>query len=106
MGNQPRLQLSLFERAHSTAFRAWLSENPHVWSLFVRFSLQAIAAGHQHYSADAICHRIRWHVDVDTVDKTGFKLNNNHVAYLARRFEQKYPQHAGFFRMRKQKEMR
>jgi hypothetical protein len=101
--NEPRLQLSLFARASSTAFDQWLRDNPHMWELFERYTLKVIEAGHKHYSADAICHRIRWHVQVDTQDASGFKINNNHVAYLARRFERRHPQYVGFFRMRERK---
>lgn len=101
--NKPRLQLSLFERAHQAAFEAWLRDNPRMWDLFVGFTQRVIAAGFRHYSADAICHRIRWHVDVEVIDPGGWKINNNHVAYLARRFEKFYPQHAGFFRLRERR---
>jgi hypothetical protein len=96
-------QLVLFARAHASAFQQWLTDNPRVWELFVAFTQQAIGAGFAHYSADAICHRIRWHVQIETRDDSGWKINNNHVAYLARRYEQIYPQHAGFFRMREQR---
>lgn len=96
-------QLSFYERAHEASFRQWLNENPNMWTLFVRFTQAVIASGHAHYSADAICHRIRWHVHVETRDPAGFKINNNHVAFLARRFEAVYPEHAGFFRMREQR---
>lgn len=97
------LQLSLFERAHRAAFELWLNDNPNVWRLFESFTFAAIKAGRTHYSADAICHRIRWHVDVETRDASGFKVNNNHVAFLARRFEQLHPQHARFFKTRVQR---
>lgn len=95
--------LAFYARAHSYAFRQWLADNPRVWELFVAYTQQVMAAGYAHYSADAICHRIRWHVQVETRDVSGFKVNNNHVAYLARRYEQVYPQHAGFFRKREQR---
>lgn len=93
----------VLEPASVEAFQRWLRSNPHVWLLFVKFTHDVIAAGHTHYSADAICHRIRWHVDVETRDGSGFKINNNHTSFLARRFERQHPEHAGFFRMREQK---
>lgn len=100
-----QLALSLREQPSKTSqFRQWLQDNPHVWTLFVEFTRRAISAGHKHYSADAICHRIRWHVDIETRDSTGFKINNNYTAYLARRYERLYPQHAGFFRLREQRD--
>lgn len=96
-------QLSLFARAHELRFEAWLANNPEVWRLFERFAFEVIAAGHDRYSADAICHRIRWHVQVETRDHDGWKVNNNHVAYLARRFARVHPEYEGFFQKREQK---
>lgn len=96
------LQLSLFERAHRAVFEQWLRENPEVWRLFVQFTFAVIRTGRTHYSADAICHRIRWHADVEARGDS-WKINNNHVAFLARRFEEEHPAHAGFFKMRVQR---
>jgi hypothetical protein len=59
--------------------------NPHVWELFERFAFEAIEAGHETLSASLICERIRWETTVVTTD-TEFKLNNNHRAYYARKF--------------------
>lgn len=100
MAAQAARQLALFGSAREAAFRAWLRDNPRIWELFVKFSFAVMQAGHRHYSADAICHRIRWHVQIDIKDASGFKINNDHVAFLARRFAEVYPEHAGFFRMR------
>lgn len=95
-------QLNLFDRTSKRRFDAWLAANPHVWELFALYSNEAIRAGHEHYSADAIVHRIRWHVSVETRGDE-FKINNNYVAFLARMFADCFPQHAGFFRMRTQR---
>lgn len=73
--------------------------NPRVYDLFKRFTFQVIRAGHQHYSADAVCHRIRWHTSVET-QGDDFKINNNYAAYYARLFMVEHPQHDGFFRTR------
>jgi hypothetical protein len=102
----PTQQLSLLSRYEARTleqrWRAWIAENEHVYRLFVRFTLEAIAAGHQHYSADAIVHRIRWHTGVETRGDE-FKINNNHVAFMARRFAAEHPAHGSFFRKREQK---
>lgn len=81
------------------AARAFVEENPRVWALFVRFTFELIRAGREHYSADAVFHRIRWHTAIETNDDE-FKVNNNHVACFARWFDATYPEHVGFFRMR------
>lgn len=80
-------------------------DNPKVYELFERFTFAVIKAGHKTYSADAICHRIRWWRDVETraAESDGsdkFKINNNYVAYYARLFMYRNPSHAGFFRVR------
>lgn len=84
------------------AFRRFHVDNPHVWTLFERFALQVIARGFENYSADAIFHRIRWHIDIETTD-AACKLNNNFTPYYARLFHRRHPEHSGFFRNRVQK---
>ncbi len=73
--------------------------NPSVWILFSQYAHQMIASGREHYSANAIFERVRWHVDIETRGDP-FKLNNNFRAHYARLFMDVYPQHAGFFRTR------
>lgn len=75
-------------------------KNPLVWDLFEKFTLEVIKSGHLHYSADAIIHRVRWETDVVANKKSDFRINNNFVAYYARRFLRKHPKHRGFFRTR------
>lgn len=81
------------------AFEAFHAENPEVYRLFSRFSFDAASAGHRHYSADAIMHRVRWHTGVETTNHA-FKINNNLVAYYARHFMNRNPHMRGFFHTR------
>lgn len=80
-------------------FAKFHADNPIVWELFVKFTLQLIDAKFKHYSADAVLHRIRWTVDVE-IKGGEFKINNNHSSRYARLFHKTFPQYAGFFRMR------
>lgn len=80
-------------------FLKFHTDNPIVWELFTKFTLRLIERGFKHYSADAICHRIRWEVDVEIKDGE-FKLNNNYTSRYARLFHKTFPQYAGFFRNR------
>lgn len=80
-------------------FRAYDAENPRVYELFRRFATEALLAGHEHFSADAICHRIRWETAVVTRGEL-FKLNNNYVAFYARKLMEEDSRFAGFFRLR------
>jgi|TARA_R110000782_G_scaffold624_2_gene2080 hypothetical protein len=77
------------------------AENPNVRNLFIRFSLELIERGFSNYSAQAIMERIRWETDEADVDgKSTFKINNNYVAWYARKFMEAYYEHDGFFRTR------
>lgn len=79
-------------------------EHPKVWELFVQFTFELIDRGFKHYSAQhGVFARIRWETDQADVDgRSMFKLNNNYSPFYARRFMKMYPQHNGFFRVRKQ----
>lgn len=87
-------------------FEAFDAANPRVWELFCQFTENVLAAGHAHYSADAILHRIRWHTDVETrqsgrsPDGHELKLNNNFAAFYARKWAAQNPERKDFFRMR------
>jgi len=82
-------------------FLAFHRENPHVWELFEHFAQRARRSGRGRYSADAICHRIRWELEIETRSEDGLRLNDHHSAYYARLYMAKYPAAAGFFRTRK-----
>ncbi len=84
----PAAQFALFDR-----------ENPQVWRWFLEFTESAILAGHEHLSADMIMHRVRWETSVKT--RGTFKINNNLVAFYARKYAENNPVHRDFFRFRK-----
>ena len=80
-------------------FEAYIADHPETWRLFVRFTLELIAAGRQHYSADAVLHRIRWHTAIERGDD-GFKVNNDFSRPLSEKWAREFPEHAEFFRRR------
>jgi len=82
------------------AFDQYHAANPLVYELFRKFALMAKAAGHSHYSARAIYHRMRWHVDIETRGDE-FKLNNNYSSRYARLLIREHPEFDGFFETRK-----
>jgi len=96
---QPHLTFDTRAEQIRRAFEAFHTANPHVWKLFEQFALETIFAGHKHFSADSICHRIRWETDVVTRGST-LKINDHFTAYYARMFHAAHPEHAGFFRNR------
>ncbi len=80
----------------------WHCENAGVYQAFERFTFEAIQAGRKYYSAWDVVSRIRWHLDIDTKGDE-FKINNNFIAYYARLFMARHPEHVGFFRIRELK---
>ncbi len=84
-------------------FKTFIEANPHVFRLFQRFAHHLRAKGHNRYSADAILHRIRWHMNVD-VKPTGstdeFKINDHYSSRLARLLIERDPTYEGFFELR------
>lgn len=89
----------LDDRSIRAAFDRFHADNPHVWTLFEKFALEAIARGRGKFGAKAIFERLRWYSIVET-DGEPWRLNNNYTAYYARLFESRHPEHAGFFEMR------
>ena len=81
----------------------WHKKNPEVWLKFEEYTLQAIASGRKHYSQWAIINRIRWNTEIETSGGT-FKISNDYIAFYARLFHARYPEHNGFFRLKPFKE--
>ena len=97
-------QLSLFTASRADQmfekFEEYFLDNPQIWELFVRFALVVAESGRTHYSARAIFHRIRWHVEIETQAEDNFKIGNNHSPYYSRLFHLAYPEYDGLFRNR------
>lgn len=74
--------------------------NPQVYELFKRFTFEKINRGAQHLGASAVAERIRWETSLNT-EGDEFKINNNYRAYYARLFMRDFPEHEGFFRVRR-----
>lgn len=85
-------KLTIDERA-----AIWIAENPEPCRLFEKFALEAIAAGRAKIGAKALAEHVRWD---SWVKGTDYRMNNDAVALLARRFMQKYPQHGKVFETR------
>lgn len=66
---------------------------------FEAAALGLFQSGFSRYSADAVLHRVRWHMHVERGNR-GFKANNNWTAPLARWFLARNPKAAGFFELR------
>lgn len=95
-------QLELFTGAHQR-FLEFHQANPHVYRLFCRFADELLARGFRRYSSDAILHRIRWHMHVETTGADGFALNDHFTAHYARLWLADHPGHGGFFEIRRER---
>lgn len=73
---------------------------PEICDLFEQLALQVRARGIEHFSADALLHRIRWEFHVERGDSE-YKVNNNYSAPLARWLIKKRPEFSSFFSLRK-----
>lgn len=85
-------------------FDRFMVECPDVYPLFVQHALDLVRRGVTHYSADAICHVIRFHRITAGRDSAGYKVNNVFTALLARKAMAEHPAElGGFFETRQRK---
>lgn len=81
--------------------RAFLAAHPEAYDDFERITLEVMATGLTHFSADLILQRMRW---VQEVERAGrYLVNNNYRTLLARLFVIYNPQHAAVFDFREAK---
>lgn len=77
-----------------------------VCRLFERFAFDVIQRGFDHYSSDALLHRLRWTVQVEKGDRD-YKINDHWSAPLARWFMRRNPRYQIFeLRLRKRDQFR
>ena len=73
------------------AYRVWVGEHPEVFALFERFALERLRQGRR-FGIGALAERVRWEVATTwDADVDGYKINNNHMSFLARDLIKKYP---------------
>ena len=97
-------QIELFDQSEQDRkFFEYHRENPHVFALITRYANDVKQAGYKHYGMHTIMHRIRWHINIDSKDRAGFKMNNNYSSRYARLLIQENPEFDGFFRNRRLK---
>lgn len=70
----------------------WIAENPAGYDLFLRFAREALRSGRR-FGAKELAERVRWEARMTWKpdDDRGFKINNNHVAYIARALVEDVP---------------
>jgi hypothetical protein len=85
---------------YPVGFWEWLADNMHVFQEFVRLALRTQARGQRRWSADGLCHVLRWRTAVREHSDSGFKINNCATAGLARLAMEVNPRLRGFFEIR------
>ena len=76
-------------------WKAWNQDNPHVWSLFQKFTWDGVNKGRKKFSAWLVINRIRWETSIETTGED-FKIPNEFIALYARLWLKKYPNHPVF----------
>ena len=94
-------QLNLFDGIGDDKFPPYHNDNPHIYTAFKKYTLEAINRGYKNFSAEFIFNIIRWETGISGNDK--FKINNNYKAFYSRLFMNDNKQYNGFFRIRRSK---
>jgi len=90
-----------YDQLHAAAVKCWY-EHPEVWVMFCKFTQEKIDAGFKHFGTNTIFGRIRYETPAGDDGLVAFKLSNNHAPFYARGFMDRFPEHEGFFHLRKQ----
>lgn len=84
-------------------FREYHEKNPHIYDAFEMLTLRTIKKGFKHYGSKGIFEILRWRTGIQAGGDDPFKINNNFAPLYSRLFEEKHPEHIGFFRKKKSK---
>lgn len=85
---------------YPVGFWEWIEANWPMYEAFVALARRAKRNGISHWSADAVCHVLRWETAVRGSGQPDFKINNNAVAGLSRLAMARCPDLAGYFSKR------
>ena len=89
MSYPPQCDRQRHEQDLRAAADTWIEANPDIYEMFVRFANQMAGRGHP-FSIGLLAERVRWECRFQ-FDRTDFKINNNHRAYIARRLVEEHP---------------
>lgn len=88
-------------------FEAFDAANPHIYTLFKQFALQALQSGARKMSSKLIINRIRWECAVTTTGagwhvSSGkpFLIDDRFTPWYARKFIKDFPRAASMFELR------
>ena len=92
--NSSKKSLSYAEK--KAAWWVWHKANPKVWLYFEKFALEAVGRRVKKISHWLIINRIRWEIYFET-EGGEFKISNDYIAFYARLWKAKHPQHKDLF---------
>ena len=81
------------------------NRNPQFFTLFERFTNEAISRGHNNLSGWLIANRVRWETNIVTRGNE-YKIKNDFIALFARLFMVRHQQYIGFFRTKRMKRLK
>ena len=87
-------------QARKAEFWRWHLENPEVWECFERFALEAVQKGRTRLSHWLLINRVRWETFIVTTGRD-YKISNEMIAWYARLWKAKHPQHADLFKTKR-----
>lgn len=99
---QAETQLSLLDEPTDLErrYQAWITANPQVLPTYERVAKEALTSGKK-FSISLLTERIRWECHMQTIpDDSGFKINNDYRAYIARDLIQRIPKLADVLELR------
>ena len=80
---------------------AWIRTHPEAWQLLVELAMIRARMGSR-FAMKALVARARWDASNNLFTPAGgYKLNNNHTAYLARELARLYPEIRPFMKFRR-----
>jgi hypothetical protein len=82
------------------AFLRFHADNPHVYRLLERFTVEA-AAKRKRFGIRVVYERARWYLAFETTTGDDYKLNDHHHALYARLLMLHHPELTGLFELRR-----
>jgi hypothetical protein len=76
---------------HSAAAAVWIAANPTAMYQLVILASEAYTASRK-IGIGMLVERLRWYGRVESKDSEGYKINNNHRAYIVRELIRRHPQ--------------
>lgn len=78
----------------------WIAANPNGYAEFVRLALGRLDNARR-FGINQLCEVVRWEVEKTWTDSDGFKVNNNHAPYIARKLVEDHPRLEALIKFRK-----